>query len=245
MKVLGALGITLFAAWSCVELAASAPQATQTVDPQVRKQQIAAYSNYGPDGGLAAAASVNGFFELQLHACGEDPAKTLEQLVSFSDAIVFGSTGRNAARLQGKAAIVSDHQFTVDRSLKGSLSKGDVVDVTVLGGTVTFPNGNVARITTPDAFPMGPGRRYLVFLRAANDVEKQQHDSGPLGSYRLPDYLLVSGCQGEYPVDKNGGLIAFGPTSKTNTLSRELAGRKEASITSTVLKIVARERSGK
>jgi hypothetical protein len=221
--------------------AAQVPAATtQSVSPEVRQQQRRAYSSYAADGGLKAAAAITGYFEMPLDACGEDPVKTLKQLVQFSDNIVVGTIASSAARMDGRLAIVTDYEVSVERSLKGDLSKGSAVDVGVLGGTVTFPDGNVARVSTPDAFMPEPGHRYLLFLSKPLEVERAHYEGARSPAARRVNLMLTSGCQGEYPVGPDGRMIAFNLTDPSTTLAREIAGKQEATIVSTVLKLVAK-----
>jgi hypothetical protein len=220
--------------------AAQAPATTQSVSPEVRQQQVRAYSSYGAEGGLRAAAAITGYFELPLAACGEDPVKTLEHLVQFSDNIVVGKIGPNAARLASRLTIVTDYEVPVERSLKGDVAKGSTVDVSILGGAVTFPDGNVARVSTPDAFMPEPGHRYLLFLRKPLEVQRAYDEGARSQASRRVNLYLVSGCQGEYPVGADGRMIAFNLADQSTTLAREIAGKREAAIVSTVLKLAAK-----
>ena len=99
------------------------------------------------------------------------------------------------------------------------------------------------RTTSPWSYRAGPlavGARQLLAWHQHAHVVFLVDVRGSIAMLWRVNLMLTSGCQGEYPVGPDGQMIACSLTDPSTTLAREIAGKQEATIVSTVLELVAK-----
>lgn len=151
----------------------------------VREQQ-AAYAV----GGLKAAAAVTGTYRSRISFPMSSAPDDLDELIAFSHSIVVGMVDQNRCLATSDGfSVVTVYDVRIERTLKGSFKKGEVIPVAVPGGKISFPNGSSAELTVERFRPPLNSRRYIFFLRRSDARDGYLVQGGVPG---YPEYLVPS-----------------------------------------------------
>jgi hypothetical protein len=139
-------------------------------------------------GGLREAARLKGHYVASVNT-SQWLKFDLESLTEKSAAIVIGKPTASASELNAEGDLINtEYRVTVEQPLKGDLSAGDVISVSVTGGVVVFEDGTSAEIQTPDFERMKTGKTYVLFLGRQNNAENVfVLTGGPQGLFSLPE----------------------------------------------------------
>lgn len=171
--------------------------------PGTRDAQEAAFRT----GGFPAAAAITGSYLRVDGLSGNDGGPSdLAQLVRSAPLIVVGETRSSRSVLAPYGKVIRTH-FTlhVTEVLKGALTPSESRDgnvvVSVLGGRVSFPNGNWAELDLRGAAMPVDNARYVFFLKRIDESAFQ----GPEAVDVPPAQFWPSFAQqGTFQLDSQG-----------------------------------------
>lgn len=192
-------------AWAQGLREASTPQERQRVQKALDEQ------------GIRAAAAVYGKYVQEEAVAPQGVAANVRVLASQSDVVAVGRILANVSSVTADGrGISTEYRVVIQRLFKGpsGLRQGDILDVTLPGGYVAFPDGSSATGVTRDLRQMDSNKIYLLFLTPSRDPAPAEVASGvgPFGRYRL-----TMGGQGVYEVDTPSAEGAVMPLGNSNT----------------------------
>ena len=115
-------------------------------------------------GGLREAARIKGKYVTSLRTSYWLKYE-LESLAKNSANVVVGTPIDSEARLSPDGqTITTEYHFKVLESLKGTLSSGETIVVSLPGGKIVFEDGTSAEVNTPDLEGMMNSQSYAIFL---------------------------------------------------------------------------------
>lgn len=115
-------------------------------------------------GGLKEAARIKGNYVTSVRT-SYWLKYDLESLAKNSADIVVGTPIDGEARLSPDGqTITTEHHFKILESLKGNLSSGETIVVSLPGGKIVFEDGTSAEVITPDLEGMVNSKSYALFL---------------------------------------------------------------------------------
>jgi hypothetical protein len=175
---------------------ATAPPEVEDVHvvPRTERERLRALQHLIQMHTLREVAAANGgHFEMQHNVNTESKASDLSMLGQASDLVIVGrpTTARVQLSPNGKM-IYTYYEVAIDETLKGA-RPGRTVVVKIPGGKVTFDDGSVAEIVTPN-FEIHLDAKYVLFLQptrtgiGTNPADIQQDVRVPsLGSQGIFD----------------------------------------------------------
>lgn len=114
----------------------------------------------------------------------------MEELTKNSVAVIVGIPRRSKAQLSPSGqSVVTEYEVGVQEVIKGEISQGDTLKVSLPGGKVDFDDGSSVELNTPGFERMVDNNSYVLFLYA-------RHDGGDA-------YLLTGGPQGLFELPSN------------------------------------------
>jgi hypothetical protein len=154
------------------------------------------------NGGIRAAAKLKGRYIFDFDAHWNMGRLNSEALTKKSMVVVVGTVIKNlGGRLDESGhLIVTDYEVVVDESIKGSLTKGRTITVSLLGGSVEFDDGTSAELRTPTFEHVKPGGEYALFLTVFAEISAGSPDV----------YTLTGGPQGLVELMSDGTLKSHG-----------------------------------
>jgi len=139
---------------------------------------------------------------------------TFEALTKNSADVVVGVAGRSLGGhlTESGLAIVTDYEVVVQDTIKGDVTPGSTIVVSLLGGRVDFEGGISAELITPKFEHVKAGNSYTLFL---TEVEKSPGK-----------FTLTGGPQGLVELASDGTVKSHGRESdpiakQANEKSRE------------------------
>ncbi|MDT5123906.1 MAG: hypothetical protein QOC96_3388 [Acidobacteriota bacterium] len=113
---------------------------------------------------------------------------SIEGLTKNSAAVVVGIPVRSKSQLSSNGlSVVTEYEVTVQEVIKGKISQGDTIKVSLLGGKVDFEDGTSVELNTPDFERMANYNSYVLFLTATPDGSGAfKLTGGPQGLFELP-----------------------------------------------------------
>jgi hypothetical protein len=173
---------------------------TQQTPSDVQRAQAMAFNR----GGLREAATVTGSFERVVAVYRGSPV-SLHQLISFSNAIVIGSTVSNhGVLIESGRSIETELVVSVEETLKGSIGRPSVT-VILPGGRVGFPGGSWAQVGVRGFRRPERGRKYLFFLRQARN-QMFEPAFGPVGVFDITEADALARPAGGHDTSFSAGL---------------------------------------
>lgn len=123
-------------------------------------------------GGLREAARIKGHYVDTYGSPHTEMFENVGELASLSEVIIVGTPTQNRTQLsQNGQMIYTNYKVTVQTPIKGNVEVGDTVIVSLPGGRVSWDNGTIAEIKTPDVPKMVNGRAYVLFLNKFGQEE--------------------------------------------------------------------------
>lgn len=140
-------------------------------------------------GGYREAAKIKGRFTDTVDPNWDFGLFDIEALTKKSAAVVVGVPSDSASQLSaGGDLITTVYEVVVQDVIKGNISAGSTIKVSLLGGTVKFEDGTIAEVETPGFERMSNGKTYLLFLYAnKNGDDALILTGGPQGLFELPN----------------------------------------------------------
>lgn len=117
-----------------------------------------------------------------------DAAKksNLNQLAKDSDTVVVVTTESNVCKLLPNGRMVTtDYQVLIEDVLKGSVTVGDLLTVSLPGGKIGFEDNTTAEVQTPWFKKMVSNNRYILFLQANPNTGSFVTTGGPQGVFEI------------------------------------------------------------
>jgi hypothetical protein len=128
----------------------------------------------------------------------------LKDLAKASALVVSGMAVDNVGRISERGrSIVSVYTFRVEQSHKGNSRPGDTISVVLPGGRVSFADGTMAQVNTPNFPKMKNGERYVLFLVT---LGSQKSDNG---EPQADEFYPTSGEIGVFALEGDGRLVPF------------------------------------
>jgi hypothetical protein len=184
-----ALGLSLTAVLTLASFiihmaSAQQPQSQQTSVDDSRKMRDAFRR-----GGYREAAKIKGRYTDTVDPNWDFGLFDIEALTKKSAAVVVGVPSESASRLStGGDLITTVYEVVIQDVIKGNVSAGSTIKVSLLGGTVKFDDGTIAEVETPGFERMSNGKTYLLFLSAnKNGDDALILTGGPQGLFELPN----------------------------------------------------------
>lgn len=177
-------------------------------------------------GGLRAAAAVTGTFGEVLNFAEEAGPASLASMVRASTTILMGRVVSNYSVLPPHGRFIrTEYKVRIQEVFKGSVNRrdGDFVTISMLGGRVSFSDGQ-AQQTVRYTSPPLDGRRYVFFLVEVPEASK----TGP-NAIEVPDanFWPLRGSYGVFELPENGSGVRPGLTKvngDTDSPSRQFKG---------------------
>lgn len=138
-------------------------------------------------GGLREAAKLKGHYVGELDPHWDLALFDIELLTRYSAAVVMGATTKEiGGRLTaGGQLITTDYEFVVGETIKGAVTQGSTITVSLPGGRVQFEDGSSAELKTPTFERMRIGATYTIFLSESEDAPNSYNlTAGPTGVSR-------------------------------------------------------------
>jgi hypothetical protein len=170
------------------------------------------------NGGIKAAAKLKGRYIFDFDAHWNMGRFNSEALTRKSMVVVVGAVVKKVGGRLDESGhlIVTDYEVVVDESIKGSLTKGGTITISLPGGSVQFDDGTSAEQMTPGFEHVKPGSQYTLFLSDGADGSKV--------------YDLTGGPQGLVEIKSDGTLKSHGRPTDPIALETEdpKKGKKES-----------------
>lgn len=118
-----------------------------------------------------------------------DAAKkiNLNHLAKDSDIVVIATTESNVCKLLPNGRMITtDYRVRIEDALKGSVTAGDTLTVSLPGGKIGFEDNSTAEVQTPWFKKMVNNQRYILFLQANPSAGSFVTTGGPQGVFEIP-----------------------------------------------------------
>lgn len=156
------------------------PTAQSPVDDTTLKQVIR-------EQGLRGAARLKGHYVgvTLTHVFG---SYDLQDLTQGSALVVVGTPLRNKCSLDEVDGdmITTDYEVAINEAIKGNVTQGSTIKVSLPGGRVEFPEGTSAELRTPDFRKMENGKTYVLFLHQNRPGSEEFIVTGGQGLFEIP-----------------------------------------------------------
>lgn len=138
-------------------------------------------------GGYREAAKIKGRYTDTVDPNWDFGLFDIEALTKKSAAVVVGVPSESARRLSASGDLITTvYEVLIQDVIKGNISTGSTIKVSLLGGTVKFDDGTIAEVETPGFERMSNGKTYLLFLYAnKNGDEALILTGGPQGLFEF------------------------------------------------------------
>jgi len=89
----------------------------------------------------------------------------MEALTKNSVTVVVGTVVKKlGGRLEGEGELIStDYEVVINENIKGGLTKGRTITVSLPGGSIEFDDGTSAEVRTPQFEHVNPGGDCVLF----------------------------------------------------------------------------------
>lgn len=145
-------------------------------------------------GGYRELAKIKGHYVGNIDPNWDWAMFSLEELTKNSVGVVVGVPIRGKSQLSpGGQSVITEYEVGVQEVIKGEISQGDTIKVSLPGGKVDFEDGTSVELNTPGFERMANHSPYVLFLYA-------KHDGGDA-------YLLTGGPQGLFEIPSNGANV--------------------------------------
>jgi hypothetical protein len=136
--------------------------------------------------GLRGAARLKGHYVGELRA--RNGSYDLQDLTQGSALIVVGTPLRNKVNIDEEGDLITtDYDVVINEAVKGNVSQGSIIEVSLPGGRVEFPDGTSAEQRTPDLRKIDNGKRYVLFLHQRRPGTAEFAVTGGQGIFEIPD----------------------------------------------------------
>ena len=152
------------------------------------------------------AAANDGHFQMEYNFNTDSKASDLNMLGRGSESVVIGRLTKPRVQLSPNGKMIyTYYEVAIDDTLKGTRRASTVV-VKLPGGSLTFDDGSVAEVVTPN-FQVTLGNRYVLFLKPApTGIGTDPADA------RQDVHVLTLGSQGIFDIS-TGQAISMASTS--------------------------------
>lgn len=111
----------------------------------------------------------------------------LSEVAAASSDVVIGIPTNNVTSLTPDGKSISiDYQVEVQFVYKGKMQKGEIINVSLPGGRILFPDGSMAEVRTPWFKKMQEGKAYALFLQQKNLGSKYVTVGQAQGIFEIP-----------------------------------------------------------
>jgi hypothetical protein len=142
-------------------------------------------------GGLREAAKLKGHYVGDWDPNWDFSQLGVEALTKNSAAVIVGvATKKLGSRLAGEGKVIlTDYEVSVQETIKGEVTPGGTITVSLIGGRVEFEDGTSAELRTPKFEHIKPGGLYTLFLSESQDGTSGRYTltGGPQGLVELVD----------------------------------------------------------
>jgi len=166
--------------------------------------------------GLRGAAKLKGHYVTDFDPHWDFGALDIESLTKNSAAVVVAVAGRNLGGhlTEDGQMILTNYEIMVRERLKGDITEGSTIIVSLPGGRVEFEDGTTAELRTPTFEHIKTGSTYTFFLA---EVENSPGVYTPTG-----------GPQGLVELVANGSVKSHG--RDTDPIAQQSKGKDEQSF---------------
>lgn len=156
------------------------------------------------DGLHKAALLNNGIYIQHNTMISWNQSASLDDLTQNSDMIVVGAVQSARSELINNGrGIVTHYTLQTQQALKGAVQPGASLDVVLLGGKITFPDGSVAIVEATKEPALLQGHSYVVFGKSVDEGKSFR----PLG-----------GAQGVFEIDQSARWVHPHATTSADPL---------------------------
>ncbi len=165
-------------------------------------------------GGLREAAKLKGHYVQEFR--GHWGPIGIESLTKNSTAVIVGRVTRQLGTrlVDDGQSIVTDYDVTIEDALKGAVSSGNTIRISLPGGQVQFEDGTSAEVQTPTFEHVQKDGVYALFL--------SQSDGAP------DSYGLIGGPQGVVEFDSKSQVQSR--AQSTDPVANETKGQSTESF---------------
>jgi hypothetical protein len=190
-KYLIVFAATLAVAVIIMNIYAARAQKPQTQDSKEEYQKTKEALRRG---GYRELAKIKGHYVANIDPNWDLPLFDLESLAKNSVGVMIGIPIKSKPQLSASGrSVITEYDVVIQEVIKGEITQGDTIKVSLPGGKVEFEDGTSVELNTPGFERMVNGRSYILFLYAKHDESNA--------------YLLTGGPQGLFELSSNGTSI--------------------------------------
>ena len=142
-------------------------------------------------GGVREAARIKKHYVANFNPHWDWSSFDIEALTKHSAAVVVGTPTQGESQLSADGQLITtNYEVAVQEVIKGNITQGDTIKVSLPGGKVEFEDGTSAELITPDFERMTNNKSYVLFLSTNHN--------------RSDAFILTGGPQGLFELPSNG-----------------------------------------
>ena len=200
----GSIAAIIFLATFTTTIQAQDAQADREA---ARKHRLEVLNASKEPDGLHKAAKLNGgSYRTGRSWYGFGRITTLEALAEQCDAAIIATALSSEVKLVNQGTtIVTDYKLKVQEPIQGKVRWDQVLEVSLLGGKVTFEDGTTAELEVGDLPRLQIGHRYVIYL----EINPQRDVFLPLG-----------GPEGIFELGEDGKVSPFATPENTEAAAK-------------------------